>query len=400
VDRRPRNSRDLIEELRGLLERAVARAVPEAGVGVSLSGGMDSSSVWATLASLASPADLQSGRFRPYSNVYPGLPCDETPFIRSIHSFLGIDGLLVDTTGVRAGQLLDTLIPRFDLPHFPTALPLELVCKAAAANGHSTLFTGLGGDEWLGGSLDYVRELFYSGRVVTALRDLWRVRLPERRDGFRSRISWLSPGLGLATRFGLGRYTTGGMRAIVGPEHRGGTAPVRGSWQERVEGEAHPLPKKEMVRSLDRLVGSSVMEFVEQQGAQHEVEIRHPLMDVDIVKFGFTVESRALVAGRCHKWLLRRAMADRLPADVTGRIETTGFDCLDTREQEVLNQLPPGSEWHLARLGIVLADSIDSRLTKPYSYSAILEMIQLWWLESFVRRTFSSRRPADPADIG
>ena len=128
---------------------------------------------------------------------------------------------------------------------------------------------------------------------------------------------------------------------------------------------------------MDGLVDGSVLEVVEGEGAWHGVVIRHPLMDVDIMDFGFSVESRALVAGRCHKWLLRRAMADRLPADVTGRIETTVFTCLFTREEAVLRRLPPGSEWHLARLGIVLADAIDRRLTEPYSLNDTYD-IQLY----------------------
>ena len=51
------------------------------------------------MASLVGSDGLRGGRFRPYSNVYPGLPCDETPFIRSIHEFTGVDGTLIDTSG-------------------------------------------------------------------------------------------------------------------------------------------------------------------------------------------------------------------------------------------------------------------------------------------------------------
>ena len=389
VDQRRRDPRELVDELRWLLNTAVRRAAPKTGAGVTLSGGMDSTSVWATLSSLVSSDALRSGKFRPYSNVYPGLPCDESTYIKSIHAFTGVDGVLVDSTVIRASELLDALCRRLGQPHLPNALPVELVCEAAAANGHSTLLTGLGGDEWLGGSLDYIRELFYSGRVFTALRDLWRVRLPTNLDGFRSRASWLSPGLGLATRFGLGRHTTGGMQGVVAPEHRGGTASVRGSWQERVEGQALPPSKRALVGNLDRLVAGSVLEVIEGQGAWHGVELRHPLMDVDIMNFGFSVASRALVAGRCHKWLLRESMADRLPADVTGRIETTEFSCLFSREVDLLGQLPRGGEWDLVRLGVLDGETIDRYLTEPYSWGVTFDMVRLWWLETFVHRNFA-----------
>ena len=151
VDRSERDTEDLVEEVRGLLDTAVKRAAPNTGAGVSLSGGMDSSSVWGTLALLVGSDALRSGKFRPYSNVYPGLPCDETPFIRSILESTKVKGALVDTSVVAASEYLDNLCRRLDQPHLPNALPVELVCEAAGADGHRVLMTGLGGDEWLGG---------------------------------------------------------------------------------------------------------------------------------------------------------------------------------------------------------------------------------------------------------
>ena len=97
ADRR-RATEDLVEAVLGLVETAVERAAPKRGAAVSLSGGMDSSSVWGTLIQQAEAEGLRRGAFRPYSNVYPGLPCDETPYIRSIHEFTGVEGVLIDTS--------------------------------------------------------------------------------------------------------------------------------------------------------------------------------------------------------------------------------------------------------------------------------------------------------------
>jgi hypothetical protein len=139
---------------------------------------------------------------------------------------------------------------------------------------------------------------------------------------------------------------------------------------------------------MDRLAAASVPEIIEQQAARHAVEIRHPLMDLDVVEFGFRVEPRALIGGRCHKWLLRRAMRDRLPADVSGRIETTEFNCLFTRETEFLKRLPPGAEWRLAGLRVADAEEIDRRLSRASDCSVSFDIIGLGWLESFIRQNF------------
>ena len=149
--------------------------------------------------------------------------------------------------------------------------------------------------------------------------------------------------------------------------------------------------------SLDRLAAATVAENIEQQAARHGIEIRHPLMDLDVIDFGFAVEPRELVAGRCYKWLLRRAVAERLPVEVTGRIETTEFNSIFIREEGLLKRLPPGPEWQLVQLGVADAEVIDSRLTGAYSRSATFEMIRLLWLESFIQRNFESGRSPDLA---
>jgi hypothetical protein len=123
-------------------------------------------------------------------------------------------------------------------------------------------------------------------------------------------------------------------------------------------------------------------------------------MDVDLMNFGFSVESRAFIAGRCYKSLLRRAMADRLPAEVTDRIDTTVFTSLFTREEALVKGMPPGCGWNLARMGVARADGIDQRLTEPYSCSDIYELISLWWLESFVARISTLSGVSDPTNVG
>ena len=386
VDRSRTDHQELVEEVRGLVDTAVKRAAPEAGAAVSLSGGMDSSSIWGTLAMDVGAAGLQAGAFRPYSNVYPGLPCDETPFIQSILEFTGVEGTLVDTSSVLASEYLENLCDRVDHPHMPNALPVELVCAAAAADSHSVLLTGLGGDEWLGGSLDYIRELFYSPKILTALRDLWMVRLPARLGSTRQRARWLSPRIGLAARFGASQ--TNPREAVIRADHLRNEPAIPGSWLERLQGRNLGRSKMVLVGFLDHLASGTILDFIEQQGAWHGLDVRHPLMDLDIVEFSFAVEPRALIAGRCHKWLMRQAMADRLPPAVTDRIETTVFTAIFSREANLLQQLPRPEDWILARVGVVDVSALNDLLSTTLSDRAVLELLRLWWLEVFLRRNF------------
>jgi asparagine synthase (glutamine-hydrolysing) len=55
------------------------------------------------------------------------------------------------------------------------------------------------------------------------------------------------------------------------------------------------------------------------------VEVRAPFLDYRVVDFAFTLPTSYLVRDGWHKWLLRKAMADVLPADVVWRKRKLGF---------------------------------------------------------------------------
>jgi len=203
-------------------------------------------------------------------------------------------------------------------------------------------------------------------------------------------MMWLAPRIGLAARFGAGRGAarTNAREAVVGADHRRGAPAVRGSWLERLQDRDLSRSKLLLVRFLDHLASGTILDFIEQQGAWHGLDVRHPLLDLDIVEFGFAVKPRALVAGRCNKWLVRQAMADRLPPVVTERIETTVFTAIFSRESELLRGLPSPEDWTLSRLGVVDAGALKSLLATTSSEQSVFELIRLWWLEVFLMRNF------------
>jgi asparagine synthase (glutamine-hydrolysing) len=68
-----------------------------------------------------------------------------------------------------------------------------------------------------------------------------------------------------------------------------------------------------------------VLNHVEQLGASYGLEMRMPLMDVDVVDFSFALEPRELSGGVRKKHLLRGAMVGVLPQEVLERDKTPGF---------------------------------------------------------------------------
>ncbi len=55
------------------------------------------------------------------------------------------------------------------------------------------------------------------------------------------------------------------------------------------------------------------------------MEIRAPLLDVDLIDFVFRLPSGYLIRDGWHKWIFRQAMKDLLPPEITWRKRKMGF---------------------------------------------------------------------------
>jgi len=339
----------LTRQLRERLERAVARALPPDPFGVSLSGGLDSSTVWSLIVRRAQSGDACAAEGLPYSLVFPGLPCDESRYISSTARKTGVSGELIDAGAARPSAFLDRLSETLDTPVAgPTMYHIDLVAQKLRATGRRVMMTGLGGDEWMGGSVSYLKDDFWSGRVVGVLLDVFRLRLDLRIP--RCRLLWnyvLAP--------------AGGVRVLM----RGFTPPPwLPSGYTRLYCElqtrllcrsAHDShARSELLRILGWLQGGTILEAIEQNAASYGVEIRHPLMDQDLIDFAFMTPAHAFYTGARKKQLLRLAMFDALAADVRERRWATTFESVLSGDRDLMAMAGADLErWQLVGKGLV-----------------------------------------------
>jgi asparagine synthase (glutamine-hydrolysing) len=55
------------------------------------------------------------------------------------------------------------------------------------------------------------------------------------------------------------------------------------------------------------------------------MEVRAPFLDIDVVNLVFQLPPSYLIRDGWHKWILRKAMADALPPEITWRKRKMGF---------------------------------------------------------------------------
>ncbi len=316
--------------LRGSLERATQRQMSAAGrTGVLMSGGLDSSSLAALCAAQA------PGRTYAYSSTFPDHPeVDESELIEELRRALGLPGA---TAAVRPGGMVASALEHLAEWQLPLlgwgdfwTLPLA---RAARADGVGTMLDGTGGDELFGPfsylladrlrgghplqALALAYELPGGGahvprrQVATVIRSLalagalpHRLHRPiERAFARREAPSWL-----------LGR--TAGDLARTGDSIAWKRLDGPRWWAYTAHGVAHQIE------------AAGVFENQRRWAARVGLEVRMPLLDLDLVELALRQPPRATFDRRFSRPLLRSSMAGLLPDAVRLRPAKAWFDSL------------------------------------------------------------------------
>lgn len=397
---RPGRDGERVEELREILDRAVAcRLRAPSGAtppGVLLSGGLDSSAVAASAA-----GELRRRGAGPLTTVSwvfetPELAaCDESRWIRQIADRLGARSLTV------AGDLL---LPLADLgaepwPRNPStplenpyrALKVEAYARAREA-GCRALLTGAYGDHLYTGGGRWLTEELRAGRAVRAAR-LLASGLARR--GLRE------PGLRHQVRTLLGRGARGPAEAPpwLTPEARA-LLPVE-------ESPATPASlRPEQVAGLVASLSPRTAAVESFHAARSGIDLRHPYRDLRLVRFFLSLPADLLLRHGRWKRIAREAGRGRLPDSVLDREEPTsllpffrrGLERSRPRVDRLL--APPDALWRrfvtaagLARGFEFLADGTDgSHTVLPWQCSSL----ELW---SFAAFTCAGDAPANVVPV-
>jgi asparagine synthase (glutamine-hydrolysing) len=312
------------------LSTSVRRRVPAQGIaGVLMSGGLDSASV----AALA--ADVAPGRVRACSAEFPEHDAvDESALIAELRRSLGLGGVSAE---VHAGGLLQSALEAIEMWQLPLrswgdfwALPL---LRAAAASGVEVMLGGDGGDELFAVRAHLLADRLRQGRLGE-VRMLLR-QLPGAAAGpGRRRMLGMAFELALLgalphaphdhlARLSRGRVAPSWLLPRVAGDLRESRDPL--AWK-RLDGPrwwAHAAHA--MTRGIEE---AGVLEHHRRRSEAAGVEVRHPLLDLDLVELGLRLAPLASFDPHRNRPLLRTAMAGTLPDAVRKRAAKARFESL------------------------------------------------------------------------
>jgi asparagine synthase (glutamine-hydrolysing) len=315
---------DAVEGVRHFLTAAVQRRLnADVPIGAALSGGLDSSSVVALM------ADTRPAALRTFSIGFTEAAYDEAPVARRVAQHFGSTHQeQVMGTG-HALEAMPRALAACDEPLADDSLiPTYVLCRFARESV-KVLLSGDGGDELFAGydffaaerAFQWLRRVPSPVARLAAVAGAWLPHGVHRRFDYRLPEFLASHSLDAAARhqLWLGPCAPSDLRRLFTPAAFEQLRPGAGG--------ADALASSDARSDLDRLIHlyfrstlqNGILVKVDRAAMAHGLEVRSPLLDVDLVDFVNRLPSSWKHAGWNRKRLLRDAMRHRLPPEVLTR---------------------------------------------------------------------------------
>ncbi|MCM5527955.1 asparagine synthase (glutamine-hydrolyzing) [Parasegetibacter sp. NRK P23] len=307
---------EAVETFAALLSQSVKQAlISDVPSGNSLSGGTDSSSICAVQNDLKATTDRKV-----FSAVFPGFAKDESKAILEVSERFGLNTCLVYPGKDGAEDIYNYLQQLQEPVAHSSCYAQYKVFEAAQQHGIKVLLDGQGADEMLGG---------YNRYRTWYLQELWKQGKKQFRTecsemgyswGFKDQLTAMFPHT--ATWF-LRKKT---QRLVT---HNRYLHPefVRSFFQPS-------LIRKPVITSLRQAMDydarsfglEELLYYADRNAMAHGVEVRLPFLNRPLVDWLYKITSNLKIRHGYGKWLLRKAMDKKLPANVCWNRIKTGFE--------------------------------------------------------------------------
>ncbi len=346
---------EIAERLRGILETAVRRAIPDRPFAVALSGGLDSTMIMGLITRLADGGHAAARAAAPYSQVYTGMDCDESEHIRAVWRHNRTEGVMMDVAGedflARMKQSADDV----DVLPLGNNCLIPMLAARTARDGRSVVLTGHGGDHWFWSAASFLPQELLSLRIPTFLGDAADLAVQLRRpfaDVVLRKVLW--PFVQSLTGIRRPRRRRPWINKRAWRESRP-QAPGISPW----EAKGVAFAQNGLRQSLEIEQSGYVVEPLEQATAGADAEVRHPFMDLDVIETVFRLPPRMLTGGKQWRGLQRQIAMGLIPESVRQRTDKTVFSSVFLHPVEKsLAEVEP-HRWRLVERSVLDPDAIE-----------------------------------------
>lgn len=307
-------------ELRARLGDAVARhLISDVPLGVFLSGGVDSGAIVAMM------REAGHTRIRTFSIAFPEWKLDEGPGAARLAARYGTDHTASEVRGADVAADLDRVIAAMDQPTID-GLNTYYVSRVTRESGTIVALSGLGGDELFCGYPSFrqaprllawqqAAARFGPARPVlaAALAALPSSRSAKLREGLMEAATIQTAYLTVR-----GLFSRGEVSDLLAP------GPCRDAARDlnaaaALGALAPSLPDDPVAATgmleLRGYMHNQLLRDTDAMSMAHSLEVRVPFLDHPLVEFAAALPDRLRANGHPPKWLLLRALGDRLPPE-------------------------------------------------------------------------------------
>lgn len=359
---------EVIVALRLRLRQAVEkRLIADVPIGVFLSGGLDSSTIVALLASQSVPGPLKT-----FSLGFTDPSFDESYYARTVAHYFGTEH---HEEIFSAGQILDLInkiIEYLDEPLADAAIIPTYLLAAFTSLQVKVVLAGEGGDELFAGYPTFLAEKLASS--ATRLPPLlWRYaltpliqRLPVSLNNlsldfclkqFVKGLPYPPPIRGLIW---LAAFAWEEQRSVLSPEVQAGFNGFNlyQEIQERLAGPRFSTPLDLALYTYSQYyLPEDLLVKVDRASMAHGLEVRTPFLDRELVEYVSRLPAHLKLRGLTSKYIFRRAMAPLVPKIIRQRPKK-GFGI-------------PLSRWFKGALRPFLMDMLGSQ---PFQESGLFHV--------------------------
>ncbi|MBI4320426.1 MAG: asparagine synthase (glutamine-hydrolyzing) [Chloroflexi bacterium] len=336
VERSSLGFADQVENYRDLFVDACRiRMRSDVPIGTSLSGGLDSSSVFAAIHRTG-----QSGRFtddwhRAFVACFPDTHLDETEYARRVIEDKAAEAVYTEVKiEDLAEHVVDIIYQMEDVNHVLLA-GLWANYRSMRREGVIVSLDGHGADELLGGYHFIVREEMQNA-LAPFPRLLHYVDLRRTLMGYIGGSNEIVPSVVRDYCLGLVRKQRNGLLGKAYRLARYGNVKSRVSQEEAMLNRQSALVDREEIAGLSHLgrnlytyfhdtVLPTILRNFDRASMAHGVEVRMPFMDWRLVTLSFSLPDRSKIGGGYPKRILREAMQGMLNDQIRLRTNKVGF---------------------------------------------------------------------------
>ncbi len=306
----------LYERFRALFDNSVrSQLISEVPVGSCLSGGIDSSSIVATISLLMkqglAETEVIGDRQKTFSAVFPGEINDESDYVEAMLSVTAVDSTIIQPQKADLWTELEKIIYYQDEPVVSTTVFAQWEVMKAASKKVKVLLDGQGADELLAGYIPYyfayLRQLLRERAYFAFLKE------------FALSFDVLFKSLIEQAKRRVGITKSVSAESVLNPQF---------ATSSRVPHPYTPTNNDLNQRLLEDLLTLSLpalLRYEDRNSMAFSVEARVPFLDNDLVDFILSLPASHKIRNGWSKAIMRSAIGGRLPRKISRRRWKVGF---------------------------------------------------------------------------